>query len=80
MRAQSVLWVGSADGMQSSAIAEAPEIELVWTRAPQDACELPLASFACVVMDAEAGGASAVEALRRAGAASVLVTGRESLA
>jgi Nif-specific regulatory protein len=74
MKPQSILWIGSADGMQASAIASAPDVELVWAREAQEALELPLASFACVVMDAEAGGARIAEALRRAGAASVLVT------
>jgi hypothetical protein len=74
MRAQSVLWIGSAAGMQASPVAAAPEIELVWAREPSEAAELPLANFAWVVMDAEVGGATAVAALRRAGAANVLVT------
>ena len=74
MRPQSILWIGSADGMQSSAVSSAPEVDLVWARAPGDALELPLASFACVVMDAEAGGSQVAEELRRAGAAEVIVT------
>jgi Nif-specific regulatory protein len=74
MRPQSVLWIGSADRMQASAVASAAEIDLVWAREPREAFELPLASFACVVMDAIAGGAGVADELRRAGAAEVLVT------
>jgi Nif-specific regulatory protein len=74
MRPRSILWIGSADGMHASAIATAPEFELVWAREPREALCLPLASFACVVMDADAGGPAVADALRRAGAASVLVT------
>jgi transcriptional regulator with PAS, ATPase and Fis domain len=74
MRPQSILWIGSADGMQANAFSRAAEVDLVWARAPRDAFELPLASFACVVMDAEAGGERVVDELRRAGAAEVLVT------
>jgi Nif-specific regulatory protein len=55
-------------------MAQAPEIDLVWARDVRDAAALPLASFACVVMDAEAGRGDGAEALRRAGAAAVLVT------
>jgi transcriptional regulator with GAF, ATPase, and Fis domain len=74
MKPRSVLWIGSADGLHASAMSQAPEIDLVWAREPHEAFELPLASFACVVMDADAGGAAVAEDLRRAGAAAVLVT------
>ena len=74
MKPQSVLWVGSAAGLHASAVAQAPEIDLVWARDVRDAAALPLASFAYVVMDAEAGRGDAAEALRRAGAGAVLVT------
>jgi len=74
VKPQPVLWVGSAAGLHASAVAQAPELDLVWARDARDAAELPLASFACVVMDAEAGRGDAAEALRRAGASAVLVT------
>ncbi len=74
MRPRTILWIGSAEGMQSSAVSAAAEFELVWARKPSDAFELPLASFACVVMDAEAGSASIADSLRRAGASEVLIT------
>jgi len=74
MRPQSILWIGSADGMQASAFASAAEVDLVWAREPREAFDLPLASFACVVMDADAGGPRVADELRRAGAAEVLLT------
>ncbi len=74
MKPRSVLWIGSADGLQASAVAQAPEIDLVWAREAREAFELPLSSFACVVLDADAGDPRAAEELRRAGAAMVLVT------
>jgi Nif-specific regulatory protein len=74
MKHRSVLWIGSAEGLHASAMAGAAEIELVWAREPREALELPLASFACVVMDAEADRQGVAERLRRAGAPEVLVT------
>ncbi len=74
MRPKSVLWIGSADGMQSSPVAQAPGLDIVWARDAKDAFELPLASFACVVMDADAGDHLVADRLLRAGASDVLLT------
>ncbi len=71
---QSILWIGPAAGMQASPAAQAPEIELVWARDVKEALELPLARFACVVMDADAGDARVAERLREAGALEVFLT------
>ncbi len=74
MKPQSILWIGCADGMQASAVARAPEIDLVWARDVKEAFDLPLARFACVVMDADAGDDRIAAQLRSAGASEVVVT------
>jgi Nif-specific regulatory protein len=74
VRPQSVLWIGDPAGLQASPVAQCPELELVWARDASDALALPLTSFACVVMDADAGGDALAAQLRSRGAADVLLT------
>jgi Nif-specific regulatory protein len=74
VRPQSVLWIGDPAGLQASPVAQCPELDLVWARDASDALALPLTSFACVVMDADAGGDALAAQLRSRGAADVLLT------
>ena len=76
---RTVLWIGSAGGLQESPVAGAPSVDLAWTADLDDALELPLASFDLVVMDAPEGDhPEAVTRLRGAGAREVFVTNQPS--
>ncbi len=73
MTLRSVLWVGSADGLARSALAESPEVDVVWVPDARAALELPLASFEQVVMDATPNADGWARELRAAGARGVRV-------
>jgi transcriptional regulator with PAS, ATPase and Fis domain len=75
---RSVLWIGSARGLEESPVAGAPSVDLAWAPDLDTALDLPLAAFDVVVMDAPAAPAEAADDARtrlaRAGARDVLVT------
>ncbi|HZO08988.1 MAG TPA: sigma 54-interacting transcriptional regulator [Myxococcota bacterium] len=69
-RIHSVLWVGSADALDASALPDAPNFDVVFERDADAACAQPLASFDAIVLDARdpARAGPALDALCRAGA------------
>jgi Nif-specific regulatory protein len=73
MSLRSVLWVGSADGLARSGVAESPEVDVAWARDAGAALELPLESFDQVLMDATPEAEGWARELRAAGARGVRV-------
>jgi Nif-specific regulatory protein len=75
MTPHSVLWIGPADGLERSLLADSPLVDIAWSRDVDDALELPLASFDCVVVhSARCVAAEVLARLRAAGARVVLET------
>ncbi len=76
---RTVLWIGHSEGLQTSPMAESPDVELVWTPELDEALSLSLPDFHTVVMDAPDGERrTAVRRLLGAGARRVLVTSEPS--
>ncbi|MCP5058333.1 MAG: AAA domain-containing protein [bacterium] len=70
-----VLWIGTANGLEESPMATSPDVDLVWTPVLDDALSLPLPDFHAVVMDApDETRDGVVRRLLQAGARRVLVT------
>src|SRR5262245_15344178 len=69
-RIHTLLWVGSAEALGASALADAPHFDVVYERDADAACAQSLASFDAIVLDARdrARAESALETLTRAGA------------